>query len=224
MLRHIKPPSGTFSVHNTRISCPHVRSLELWKIRSEVVLGQILDLVCLPSLEEWTLQWCRSPLNKMISFVESSSFGLKTFWTIGNCDDPDQIHDLLRYLPFIKVLQLGFCFKDKPPTEVLFFKLLCSPSETTFLPHLQTLKFDHDLLFSWESLSQIFSASHHQTLELEVDYHNILGVEDETAARLLELVNEGFNLRVLRDGKTDMIEGYLINRHSEREQGSIAQE
>jgi hypothetical protein len=51
MLRHIKPPSGTFSVPNTRISCLHVRSLELLKIQSEVVLGQILDLVCLPSLE-----------------------------------------------------------------------------------------------------------------------------------------------------------------------------
>ena len=125
---------------------------------------------------------------------------MKTFRTIGNCDDPDQIHDLLRYLPSIEVLQLGFCLKDKPPTEVLFFQLLCSPSETTFLPHLQTLKFNHDLLVSWESLSQIFSASHRQSLELEVDYHNILGVEDKTAARFLELVDEGFNLRVTVPG------------------------
>jgi hypothetical protein len=222
----IEPLSGNFGVPNIRISCPHVRSLELGSIESEV-LGQILNLVCLPSLEQWTLYWCLFPLNTMISFIESSSFGLKTFRITGDHDIRDQIHDLLRRLPSIEVLQLGFIFEDKPPTAILFFELLCSSSETSFLPHLQTLRFDHDLLVPLESLPRIFSASHRQSLQLEVDYHNILDVEDETAARLLELVDKGFNLRVLRDGEVDMIEEYRLKRYFQRKegsQGSIAQE
>jgi len=222
-LLRIEPLSGNFGVPNTRISCPHVRSLELRYIESEV-LGQILNLVCLPSLEQWTLRRCSFPLNAMISFIESSSFGLKNFRIIGDHDTRDRIHDLLRHLPSIEVLQLGFTFEDKPATTILFFELLCSPSETDFLPHLQTLKFEYDLLVPLESLPRIFSASHRKSLQLEVDYHNILGVEDETAARFLELVDEGFNLRVMRDGEVDMIEEYRVNLHSRRKQGLIAQE
>jgi len=48
---HITSLSGNFSIPNTRIACPHVRSLELWFIESEVVLGQVFNLVCLPTLE-----------------------------------------------------------------------------------------------------------------------------------------------------------------------------
>jgi hypothetical protein len=150
----------------------------------------------------------------MISFVELSSIGLKIFRTFGNREGSDQIHDLLPYLPSIEVLQLGFCLEDKPPTKVLFFELLCSPSETAFLPHLQTLKFNHDLLVSWESLPQIFSALHRQSLRLEVDYHSRAVIEDKIAARFLERIDEGFNLRVLRDGEADMIEEYRVKRRS----------
>ena len=137
----------------------------------------------------------------MILFIESSSFWLKTFRIIGDSDIPDQIHYLLQHLPSIKVLELGFFVEDNPPIEILFFELLCSPSETGFLPHLQTLKFNHGLLVPFESLPRIFSASHHQSLKLEVDYSSTEAVKDETAARFLELVDEGSNLRVLRYGK-----------------------
>ena len=224
-LLDIKPLSGNFGVPITRISCPDVRSLELRYIESEVVLGQLLNLICLPSLEQWSLRWCPFPLNAMILFIESLSFRLKTFRILGDSDIPNRIHDLLRSLPSIEVLQLGFIVDDKPPTEILFFELLCSPSETSFLPHLQTLEFDHDLLVPLEFLPRIFTAPHRQSLQPEVDYHNILGIEDETAARFLELVDEGFKLRVLRDGElADMIEEYRVNRHSQRKQGSMAQE
>jgi hypothetical protein len=75
--------------------------------------------------------------------------------------------------------------------------------------------------YSLESLPRIFSALHRQSLRLEVDHHSIAGIKDETAARFLELVGEGFNLRVLRDGHAGMNEEY---RHFQTEQGSIAQE
>jgi len=222
-LLYMNPPSGTFSIPDTRISFPHVRSLELCGIESEVVLGQVFDLVCLPSLEKWALHWCPFLLKKMASFIESSSFGLKTF-RFATHDVSDQIHNLLRYLPSIKVLQLELFFTVIPPTEVSFFELLSSPSETAFLPQLQTLKFGHDSLVSLESLPQIFSASHRQSLRLEVDYYGSEAVKDETAARFLELADEGFNLRVLRCEEADMIEEYRVKRRSQREQRSRVQE
>ena len=83
------------------------------------------------------------------------------------------------------------------------------------------LKFEYDLLVPLESLPRIFSASHRKSLQLEVDYHNILCVEDDAAARFLELVDEGFNLRVMRDGEVDMIEEYRVNWHSQKKQGLI---
>ena len=175
-------------------------------IESEFVLGQALDLLCLPSLEKWTLHWRLFPLNTRISFIESSSFDLKPFQTIGDRDIPDRIYDLLRRFPSIEVLQLRFMSEDKPPTEILFFELLCSPSETASLPHLQTSKFDHDLLVPLESLLRILSASHHQSLGLRVDHQSISGIEDETAPGFLGIVDEGFDLRVLRDEHADMIE------------------
>jgi hypothetical protein len=60
--------------------------------------------------------------------------------------------------------------------------------------------------FSLESLHRIFSASHHQSLRLGMDRQSISGIEDETALGFLGPVDEGFDLRVLRDGHADMIE------------------
>jgi len=45
-------------------------------------------------------------------------------------------------------------------------------------------------------------------------------IEDETA----ELVNEGFNLSILRCGKFDIIEEYKVNWGSQSEQFSTGQE
>ena len=55
---------------------------EATTIEGEFVLGQALDLLCLPSLEKWTLHWRLFPLNTRISFIESSSFDLKPLETV----------------------------------------------------------------------------------------------------------------------------------------------
>jgi hypothetical protein len=219
-----KPPSGTFGVPDTRIFCPRVRSLELVNVR-KVVLEQLFDSLYLPSLNKWTLRTCAFPLNAMISFIESSAFCLKTFRTIETCDVVERIHDLLRHLPSIEAMQLGFWFHDGPPAEFLFFELLCSPDETAFLPHLRTLNFYYDLPVPLESLPRIFGASHRRSLRLEVDsLPNIAVIGDETAARFLELVDEGFDLSIWRCGKVDVIEEYRVNRHSQGKKRSTAHE
>ena len=171
--------------------------------------------------EQWTLQASAFPLTTMISFIKSSAFYLKAF---GACDVAEQIHDLFRHLPSIEAMQLRFWFHDKLPTEVLFFELLCSSDETVFLPYLRTLNFSFDLPIWLESLPRIFSASYHQDLRLEVNHNSSTTViEDGTAERFFELVEEGFNLSVLGCGKVDMIQEYKVNWRSQSEKRLTAQ-
>ena len=209
-ISQVKPPSGTFYILDTRISCPHIRSLELLHIANEVALEKFFNSVYFPSLEQWTLKTYMFPLSTMISFIQSSAFCLKALRLA------EQIHGLLRHLRSIEVMQLRFWFHDRPPgpTEVSFFKLLCSPDETEFLPHLRTLNFGHDMPVPLDSLPRIFSASHRRDLRLQLDFHSALVIEDGTAERFLELVEEGFNLRILRCGGVDVIEEYKVNRRS----------
>jgi len=211
-LSNVKPPSGAFYIPDTRFSCPHVRSLELLHIASELALEELLNSVCFPSLVQWTLQTYVFPLSTMVSFIQSSGFRLKAFRVIGTRELAEKIHDLLRHLRSIEVMQLRFWFHDRPPaTEVSFFTLLCSLDETEFLPHLRTLNFGHVPL---DSIPRIFSASHRRDLRLEVDFHSASVIEDGTAERFLELVDEGFNLSILRCGEVDVIEEYKVNRRS----------
>ncbi|KIM38263.1 hypothetical protein M413DRAFT_447997 [Hebeloma cylindrosporum] len=73
----IEPHSETFHVPNTRVYCPHVHYLEIMRVGYDA-FGTLLDLVQLPSLEQWTIESCGFPLENMVPFVEASSFCLKT--------------------------------------------------------------------------------------------------------------------------------------------------
>ena len=51
-LQAINPSSSVFSIPDTRIICPHLHLLELSNL-TEGMLVQILNSLCLPSLEQW---------------------------------------------------------------------------------------------------------------------------------------------------------------------------
>jgi hypothetical protein len=46
-------------------------------------------------------------------------------------------------------------------------------------------------------------------IDQQIDAH----IPDEVAEKLLELVDAGFNLSILRDGKVDVLEEYREKRH-----------
>ncbi|KIM36949.1 hypothetical protein M413DRAFT_282669 [Hebeloma cylindrosporum] len=229
-LLKIEPPSSTFTIPTSRIPYPRVRSFELLNVGDATVLTQLLKSVSFPSLDKWTLSACAFPLESMISFIETSSFSLKTFQMVGNRHVSNQIHNLLRHLPTLEILSLRFRFhyirvhnppSDDDPEKESFFKLLCSPDDTAFLPRLQTLKFGYDLAVPLDAIPQLFTAGHRRSLEVEVDHEGSLTtIADSLAERFLGLVDEGFNVRVLRCGKVDMLEEYKVKRRSRVEESS----
>ncbi|KIM36952.1 hypothetical protein M413DRAFT_31341 [Hebeloma cylindrosporum] len=219
-LQKITRPSGTFIVPNTRIPCPRVLSFELSNIIDKVVLSQVLDLVKFPSLDQWSISTCAFPQRNMISFIEASSFTLKTFQIVGDRRISDRIHNLLRHFPSLETLHLRFWFHDNLPTDskVPFFSKLCSTTETDFLPRLQTLKFGYDLAFPLHALPKLFTTGHRRSLEVEINYEGPLTIiGDGIAERLLELVDKGFRVKVLCNGKADILEEYRVKQRSHKE-------
>ena len=219
----IEPLSGNFSVPNTRISCPHVCLLELRYIESEV-LGQILNSVCLPSLEQWTLRRCLFPLNAMISFIESSSFRLKTFWIIGDHDTHDWIHDLLHCLPSIEVLQLGFTFEDKPATTILFLSCYVPPARPISCLTFKHWSLNMIYLSCW-NLYLKYSAHHTASL---CSWRWIITIFWVLRTRL-QCDSSSWSMKDLTWGLWEMGKliwlkstGFIL--HSQRKQGLIAQE
>ncbi|KIM36224.1 hypothetical protein M413DRAFT_449280 [Hebeloma cylindrosporum] len=160
-LLDMKPLSGPLRVPNTRISCPHVRSLEMLYIE-EGVIGKLLNSICFPSLKRWTLKGCVFSLESMILFIESSSFCLKTL-KVDEFSNPNQTHELFRHLPSIELLH--WFFHGRPPAQA-FYDLLCSPGDIPFLPSLQTLKMGCDYGFPLDSIPPISAAPHRRSLKI----------------------------------------------------------
>lgn len=168
------PLPATFPIPHARISCSHLRSLELSNIKKKIVVAQFLDSVYIPSLEYWAAhKGCALPMDNMISLIEYSSFCLREFAIGGDQAAYEQVHNLLRPLDSLEVLVLHFWFHEHRPPTGNFLNLLCSPGESQpFLPHLQALTFGCSLPFSWECVSQIFASSRRRSLKLKIDYRS----------------------------------------------------
>jgi hypothetical protein len=206
--------SGAFPAPVTRIILPRLRRLGICFIEDESVATEILDSICAPSLEHWDHLLLRvpSPVNNAISFIEHSSFPLKAF-TVGGCQHfYNELHGILSLLPSLDLLKLQFLHRNRSLTEDLLNRLCASDQSSPFLPRLRTLEFSPHLTFPWESLPQIFSSPTRQSLRVKVDQHIDTPIPDEDAEKLLEMVDAGFNLSILRDGKVDVLEEYREKR------------
>ena len=164
-------------------------------------------------LTQWNHLLSRVPSSaNMISFIEHCSFPLKAF-TVGGCQHfYNQLHGILSLLPSLDFLKLHFRHRNRSLTDELLNRLCASDESSPFLPRLRTLVFTPQLTFPWESLPQIFFSPTRQSLRVKVDQHTDTLIPDEDAERLLELVDTGFNLSILRDGKVDVLEEYREKR------------
>ena len=206
--------SGAFPVPVTRIILPRLCWLEVCFISGESVVTEVLDSIYAPSLEQWDHLLSRVPssANNMISFIEHSSFPLKAFTVGGSQHLYNQLHGILSLLPSLDFLKLHFRHRNRSLTDELLNRLCASDESSPFLPRLRTLVFTPQLTFPWESLPQIFFSPTRQSLRVKVDQHTDALIPDEDAERLLELVDAGFNLSILRDGKVDVLEEYREKR------------
>ena len=208
-LQDINISSSVFPFPNTRIIHPGLRSLELLGFGNEAVVAEILDSVCLPTLEEWIHN--RSPflLDSMISFAGCSSSSLKIFKISIDRIDYHQVTRLLSHLSSIEFLELST--GRLPPSEELFSLLCASAESSLYLPHLQSLEFVSEFYFNWEYLPQIFALSRWQSLRVRVRINRRLrldGIEDQTVKLLLGLVDEGIDLTVVDDRYIDLVQVY----------------
>jgi len=207
-LQLINPSSNIFTVPNTRIVHPHLHSLELSGIRTETVVAELLDSLSLPSLEQW--EWTRIissfPLDNMISFVGCCSSRLKALTISIDGLDHHQVITFLSHLSSLEFLNLRAA---TPTDESKFLNLLCASTQSPlFLPHLQSLEFVCGLSFSWQSLLQIFAVPRWKTLRVKINTWILHLNNDETTKLLLELVEEGIDLSIINDDKTDLLQEY----------------
>lgn len=193
-LIEIRSSSGVFPIPDTRISCPHLQSLELSDISDEITVDMILDSIHVPALEKWTQDRCPLSLDGMLSIARSSSFCLKEFRLRGQDVAYDNIHNLLRHLSSLQVLQLQFNFLHRRPKKKLIDLLCTSEGDSPpFLPHLQSFELILEFCFSW------FGSG---SLRVNADHECHLCIADKIARRLQELVGEeGFDLSTFQDGE-----------------------
>jgi hypothetical protein len=209
-LQAINPSSDVFPIPNTRIIHLHLHSLELWGFKEETMVTGILDLLCLPSLEQWIHDLSPLPLDSMISFIGCLSSCLTIFKISIDEIDYHQVTRLLSNLSSLKVLELRAV--DRPPTDD-FFSLLCSSAQSPlYLPHLQSLNFLCAYDFPWLSLPQIFDLSRWQTLRVKVNTQ-LSYLDCKIAKLFLELVDKGVDLRIINDWPwpyqyTDLLQAY----------------
>ena len=206
-LRKIRAFSGPFPFPNARIIRPHLHSLELSEIGREDVVAAIPDSVYLSSLEQWIHDHSPLPLDSMISFVGYLSSCLKIFKIgIENVDHP-QVNRLLWHLPSLEFLELRIrteCLQD--------LDLLCASTQSPlFLPHLQSLEFVCEFSFPWGSLLQLFTPLHWHSLRVKVNsqFGCLNDIADETLKQLQNLIDAGFDLRLVRNGRIDLLQEYL---------------
>jgi len=211
-LQAIFASRGNFPVPNARIRHTNLRSLVILRIHDQTMIAKILDSLCLPSLENWIQGFFFCPLDNMISFIDYSSFHLKMLKIDRNGNAYDQIHELLFHLPFLEHLELSnpSSYRYQPPPPDKLIDLLCaSGGSPPFLPCLQTLKFGN-FPITWESLPQIFASPNRRSLKVNIMHYSKYGdnakITYKTIERLMEFVDEGFNLSILQGGR-DVLEG-----------------
>ncbi|KIM45660.1 hypothetical protein M413DRAFT_442310 [Hebeloma cylindrosporum] len=206
--------SGDFPIPAAKVILHHLNRLAIWDISEEFVVAGILDSMCAPSLKYWDYRMPLAPAcltKNMVTFINQSSFSLETLEVSGSPHFYDHLHQVLDHLSSLKSLTLGFRYRSKSPTNELLNRLCTSTESSPFLPLLQTLEFDPQFTFPWESLPRLFSSSNRQSLTVIVEQRIGPRLTNEVNDKLLELVDEGFDLNIFRDD-VDVLEEYRQKR------------
>jgi len=170
----------------------------------------------LPSLEEWSHKVINVyiPLASILSFLERSSCQLKVV-KLSTLDSVwiDDFRMFLEAIPSLEHLSLEVSGYDDPATLNNVLDRLCDMSAITnaalFLPHLQTMNIvAQEVPFSWDRIPAIFRSSNRASLSMKFTFC-LIHIEDMDAHQLLQLVDEGCNLRIIRKdvhGELDFIQ------------------
>jgi len=186
----------------------------------------LLDIINLPSLEQFTynLDYNAVPVTPMLSFLQRSNCRLRGLNLISLRAPSEDLHILLQAIPSLECLRLSFrnvsqncTVMDNILTQILHSGPVgggnISVEGTTpepLLPHLQFMEcWVHfpGALFSWDRIPQLYRQGHKRSLVLK-SIACESGIRDETALQLLQLVDEGVDLRIHDQKGRDFLKNF----------------
>jgi hypothetical protein len=184
---------------------PRLRSLDLSTPPSKH--RYVLDVVQLPSLEEWTHNLCcdRLPVAAMLSFLKRSGCRIKAL-KLENIRLPSEdLNTLLQEIPSLERVQVSYRLSsNKGIMDDILTRIFYSVPEDhspggSFLPHLQFIECKTDTFaapFSWGSIPKFYRHGHRRSLKLKA-FARTSDIPDETALQLLQLADEGVDLQIV---------------------------
>jgi hypothetical protein len=212
---------------------PRLRSLELSTFHFEP--HYILDLINLPSLEEWTqnMNGIRLPVAAMLSFLERSGCRIKTLNLDKIRPPSEDLDTLLQEIPSLERIRLCYhslyskdgvmddilkrIFSSVPGSNVSVDSVEDGTAES-FLPHLQFIEGKLDSVgtpFSWSYIPKLYRRGHRRSLMLR-GFARKFDMSEKTALQLLHLVDEGVALQVIdlaKPGDSDFLENFRNSKH-----------
>jgi len=207
---------------DTTILHPRLRSLYF-----SFSATHFLEMINVPSLEDWTHDVGSNPLSAtiLVSLFERSSCSLK-FLTLNDVPlTSTNFRLLLQAVPSLEYLWLDISQDQSHNGEMddIFSRIFCSPSVTSatpqeeitqelFLPHLQLIYCAGDdplfAPFSWDLIPYLYRLGHRHSLTFQsIAYPS--HINDEVSRQLLQLTDEGVDLQILdqtTEGDGDFLE------------------
>jgi hypothetical protein len=185
---------------------PRLHSLNL----STPYLGEVLQKVSLPSLEEWTQNMGVQglPMAAMLSFLKRSGCRIRVL-NLDNIRPPyEGLNTLLQTIPSLERIRLSYFSLYYGPGAVMdgiltriFYSMPGESIPESFLPHLRFIECKMDppcagAPFSWGFIPKLYRDGHRRSLTLRAFIHKS-DITDQTAVQLLQLADEGVDLQII---------------------------
>jgi hypothetical protein len=181
---------------------PRLRSLVL----STPYVENFLDVINLPSLEEWTQNSQHLPVTAMLSFLTRSGCRIKVLNLDNNPPPSGYLNNLLQEIPSLERIRLSY-LKSSDSKEGIMDDILTRifhsvPEDRTagsFLPRLQFIECkmeDSVSPFSWSSIPKFYRHGHRRSLTLRA-FAQDTDISHETAIQLVQLADQGVDLQIV---------------------------
>ena len=185
-----------------------LRKLELFE-SPVFLLIDFLKSIELPSLEEYHYHSHKGDIlsDSVVSLLKRSGSRLKVLNLELEGEEPamEDINNLRDAVPYLQEFQLELR-RPGPKTafvmDDLFIQLSLSPPALEggapgLLPDLQLYSGEG---YMFDCIPDIFSWPHRKTLSLQVEGSRKMVVNDDISHKISKLINQGFKIRILKDG------------------------
>jgi len=208
-------PTAVFPVPRTSVRLTLLQNLELSCFPVELLI-RFIDALELPSLKEYHFKSVTNNIatDSVVSLLNRSGSCLKKLSLL--LDGRPVLEDLVKLLnaiPSVQTLQLefvsNFCvhFIDHLLQRLSSSLPVLAGNKPGFLPQLQSLVIFSQGVSMWHCIPQIYSWPHRKLLSLEVDTIPTVLIDDDTLHKILQLIDDGINIRIFSD-RQDYLEQF----------------